>query len=288
VSIVSLLRNKKFSKLESCLIKNLQQALSPESARTLQGQLDEIDHTRRVAGVREVLYYSKKGRPCSSRAFPANRAELKFARILFSVNGHPGTWRAELHLVKGYFFSIDFTPSPKEIQNATIIQIKRMDVLHDPAIAVGPPPALNTIPRDVVKLPTWLEELEHKLEILNLFEPLSSNSKAELLEGINATLPKEYLELIEVTEGLSVGDVAILGLSQAYETVMSDWNYFLIAELASVGVLAVKEHGDDGEIFLLEYEGNPPWHKMGNRLSHAVNDLLTARRTAGSHLPSVG
>jgi hypothetical protein len=286
VAIVSLFRKKKLSKLEFYLIKNLQQALSPESAAILQGQLDEIDHARRFAGSREVLYYSKKGKPRSSRAFPANRAELKFAKILFSVNGHSGTWRAEFHLVKGYFFSITFTPSPKEIQDATNIQIKKIDVLHDPVIAAGQPPALNATPRDVVKLPMWLEELEHKFEIRDLFEPLSSNSKAELLEAINATPPKEYLELIEVTEGLAVGDVAILGLSQVYETVMSDWNYFLVAEVASIGVLAVKEHGDDGEIFFLEYEGNPPWNRMGNRLSRAVNDLLIARRTG--HLPRVG
>jgi hypothetical protein len=288
VSIASFLQNKKFTKLEFCLIKNLQQAISPESAETLKGQLAEIDHARRLSGSREVLYYSKKGKPRSSRAFPANRAELKFARIFFSVNGRPGTWRAEFHLVKGYFFSIDFTPSPKEIQNTSEIQIKKLDILHDPSVPLGPSPVLNAISRDRVKLPMWLEELEHEFQIRDLFEPLSSNSKAKFLEGINATLPKEYLELIEVTEGLAVGDVAILGLSQVYETIMPDWNYFLIAELASVGVLAVKEHGDDGEIFFLEYEGNPPWHKMGNRLSRAVNDLLIARRMGRSPLPSVG
>ena len=94
-------------------------------------------------------------------------------------------------------------------------------------------------------------------------------------------LPEDYLELIEATEGLSVGRMAILGLSQVYEIVMSDWNYYLVVEISSLGMLGVRAHGTDGEIYFLDYDGSPPWPKLGHSLARAASDLLTASRRGG-------
>ena len=60
---------------------------------------------------------------------------------------------------------------------------------------------------------------------------------------------------------------------------MADWNCYLIGELKSVGVLAIKAHGNDGQIVFLDYEGDPPWPRMGDSLAGAVKDLLTQRAT---------
>jgi hypothetical protein len=49
----------------------------------------------------------------------------------------------------------------------------------------------------------------------------------------------DYQALLECAEGLSIGPIGILGLSQVYEVFMPDWNYDLIAEqpLTDLGVL---------------------------------------------------
>jgi hypothetical protein len=97
------------------------------------------------------------------------------------------------------------------------------------------------------------------------------------LQNITATLPNDYLELIELTEGLTVGTIGILGLSQIYEVVMPDWNYYLIAELNSVGTLGIKAHTTNREIYLLKYDGEPPWRNMGDSLASTIGDLLAER-----------
>lgn len=283
MSIVSLFRGKTFTNLELFLLNALRKALPPECGEILRRQLEEIHHTRRSAESREVLYYVKKGKPSSSPRFAADRAELKFATMHFSVDGYPGQWTADFHLVSGYFFSIHFTPTPRQIQNVDNVQIERIEILHDPCEAIAPPPDVKPIPRSTVRLPAWLEALEPRFEIRDLFEPLPGHLKAELRKEISAVLPDDYLELIDATDGLAVGPVGILGLSQVYESVMPDWNYYFIAEVNSIGMLGVKAHGTDGEMYFLEYEANPPWPKLGNSLARAVADSLTTNRMSGLH-----
>jgi hypothetical protein len=51
------------------------------------------------------------------------------------------------------------------------------------------------------------------------------------------------------------------------------------AQTREISVCGIKAHGNDGEIAFLDYEGGPPWRKMGARLAGAVNQLLTHRAT---------
>ena len=83
------------------------------------------------------------------------------------------------------------------------------------------------------------------------------------------------MALLECAEGLSVGPIGILGLSQVYEVVMPDWNYYLIAEIPKKGMLGVRTNGTDKEIWCLDYDGAPPWKKMGSSIEGAVRKLLS-------------
>jgi hypothetical protein len=55
---------------------------------------------------------------------------------------------------------------------------------------------------------------------------------------------------------------------------MPDWNYYLIAEIARKGMLGVRAHDTNKEIWYLDYDGAPPWQKMGPSISVAVRNLI--------------
>ena len=111
-----------------------------------------------------------------------------------------------------------------------------------------------------------------------LFEPLGDEQRQRLLREISGALPEDYLLLVGLTEGLDVGNISILGVSQIYEVVMPDWNYYVVAELQSVGVLAVKAHSKESDLYFLDYEGGRP-RRMGTTLAEAVKMLITGIKT---------
>ena len=81
--------------------------------------------------------------------------------------------------------------------------------------------------------------------------------------------------MVQASEGLVIGNVSILGLSQLYEIVMPDCNYYVVAELHSAGVLAIKASTREAaDIYFLDYEGGAP-RDMGKSFADAVVALLT-------------
>lgn len=273
MSLTSLFRTNRFTKLESSLLDMLKASLCPEARAILQRQLEGIVSIRRLSGEREILCYRKKGKvPYAS--FPAQQAELKFCSILFSVNGDEESWTADFLSVSGYFSSITFTPSAQKIRNRADIRLENLDMLAD-VMSYLPEPSVHSKPvaRPDVALPPWVIGLETRFEARDLYTPLETDQATKLRKAINAVLPADYLKLIAVTEGLTIGKLSVLGLSQVYEIVLPNWNYYQIAELHSTGALGVRTHSADAEIYWLDYAGAAP-RKMGQSLAEAVRTLL--------------
>lgn len=281
MSLISLLtgRGSKLNDLELMLLGRLRQTLGGEPGEILRRQMEAIDYVNRMSGYREILCYrqEKSKTEILVPAFPARRAELKFASIRFTHKRTSQSWTAEFYLVRGHFFSIVFTPGAKPIKGTDEIQIEKVDLLVDPMKAI---PERDTqvkpIALDHVKLPDWLEALRQEYSITDLFEPLPHERKTEALKSVNAALPEDYVALTDVTEGLVIENVSILGLCQVYETVMPDWNYYTIAEIHSEGILAVRAHGTEPELYFLDYEGALP-RAIGTSIAHAVNTFLKLR-----------
>ena len=55
---------------------------------------------------------------------------------------------------------------------------------------------------------------------------------------------------------------------------MPDWNYHVIGEVPRVGVLAIRSDTRDGEVYLLSYDGQPPWPGLGNSLALAISKVV--------------
>lgn len=273
MNVFSLFKRRPFTRLEECLLRELGNNLPSPSDAILRAQIGDIRRATRLTDSREVLFYPKRGREASP-PFAANHAELKFATIRFTVPGVQGSWTANFWLVSGRFFSINFSPSPSAIRSASAVQIDECKLLHDPSKAVDLGVEMQPVSRDTVAFPAWVTEIEKHCSVGDAYKPLSAEKRTRFLEEISCSLPDDYLSLLDCTEGLSVGSIGILGLSQVYEVVMPDWNYYLIAEIGSKGMLGVRAHDPKKEIWYLEYDGAPPWQNLGSSIGDAVRGLV--------------
>jgi len=232
------------------LFSEVLKALPEESAVVLQRQMQDVASVYRDGG--EVIYRSKRGKSHSAPPFAAKDAELKFATVRFSLSNPREIWVSDFFLIMGHLGALVFTPKPPSIREASEVNVKDAIILRNPDLPVAQVTS-EPIARENVTLPAWLRAVEKTHEVRDLHEPLSPDHRQRTVKNITAELPPDYLELMEQAEGLEVGNIGILGLSQAYEVVMPDWTYYLLAEVNNVGMLGVKTHSKDGVLASLRF-----------------------------------
>ena len=65
-------------------------------------------------------------------------------------------------------------------------------------------------------------------------------------------------------------------MSQVYEVVLPDWNFYLLAEIDGEGAVSVRTHSTDGILYYLDYEGDMPATLEGS--FHDVIERLINRK----------
>lgn len=264
-----------FTPLERTLLGELRSRLRFEAAELFAQQLERINWVQRDADSREVCYYSlKKGAVHHDPRiqFPANVQELKLATMNFISPRHEKTWTANFFLVQGYFFSVVFDRNPQEIEDCDTLRIEQVQVHCDPML-VGLQDVETRRAMIPPQFPNWVGLLSG--QVSEVYEPLEKGEKEVLLRHFGDRFPTDYLDLVECCEGLSVGNWSIFGLSQVYDIVLPEGDYYVLAELHGCGVLAVDPR--DGSLYYWDYGGSNPV-PMGRSLFAA----LDSHRAAGS------
>lgn len=257
--------------LEKKLLDVLVAHLSSEAQAVLATQIGQVNLVQRHAGDKEVnLYHMERGKPAwdNVRLFPNASTETKLARISFAAADKSKPLRVEFWLVHGTLFSLQFTQSPRGIDPERI-EIKDVKVLADPMVPVVAEPR-GLIEPDTLR--DWPGEWATKWQLTDLREPLSEPQRRQVLEQLDAKLPADYLELVTQTEGLAFDECVVYGLSEVRSVVLPAQNYYILAELADRGTLAVKEGQSDGKIYFVDYEGQE--EEMGTSFRAAVERLL--------------
>ena len=132
--LLRILLNKLISPLkqyESALIDALAEKLNSEASSLLLEQIKRVNYIQRHNDQKEVnLYCIKYGKPFfhEKLRFLLKQSETKFASVTFEVTAISKTFRADIWLVNGYLFSIEFNSCPKKIKNNNI-EIKEIIIL---------------------------------------------------------------------------------------------------------------------------------------------------------------
>jgi hypothetical protein len=249
-----------FTPLERKLLDELQALLTGEGGARFAKQLDAINLVQRHAHGQEVCcYVMRQGKPFEDPAlqFPCRDSEAVFAVIDFSNADRSRSWVAEFYLVNGYFVSIYFDPSPSAIRRAEDVHIENARIVQDPMTARVPPVLSSARPEDV-QFPEWLDEVGSRTAIQGVSRPIESQERRLLRSRINAWLPLDYLELMELCEGFVIGDWSVLGLSETWEIRTPSGRYIALAERHGLGLLAVRARSSERMIYYLGYDGADP------------------------------
>ncbi|NBD38049.1 MAG: hypothetical protein GVY10_05725 [Verrucomicrobia bacterium] len=114
-------------------------AMSPEASGLLRSQVALINKVQRIDRDREVdFYHVEKGESefPETVLFPNRAEELILAKIHITdpETGHQS--KAEVFLVKGHLFSIEFSHTPRDFRGAKTLQIS-VEICADPMDAHG-------------------------------------------------------------------------------------------------------------------------------------------------------
>lgn len=261
-----------FRPLEQKLLHALADHLSPEARSLLAKQVEQTNLVQRHAKDKEVnLYHMRRGKVSREGVpvFPLLVPEVKLARISFTCPDRERPLRANFWLVNGRLFSLDFDQSPRGI-DADDIDIAEVELLADPMVSVEVELRRSREPDD---LTGWLRDWSKKWRAAGLREPVPSPRREQIIQEIDAELPGDYLQVAEQTEGMQIDGCLILGLTAIRSLVFADANYYVLAEVAERGVLAVKAGALESAIYFLGYEEE--LEEMGASLRSAVERLLS-------------
>lgn len=254
--------------LEKALLEELLARLPPNAGHLLARQCQTINVVQRHAGWREVCCYSMKhGKVYHDPAlqFPCKDREMKLATITFCFPNSEKNWTARFYCVKGYFFSIVFDRSPKEVLHCPDPRIVRTEIHCDPMIPISQVTGIRR--GEIQPLPTWILALGSPS---NVRKPLYPEEREQLLRRLGVRLPTDYVALQECCDGLIVNNCVILGLTDIYEVHLEHGDYYVLAELGGCGVLVADP--EDGLLYYFAFDGSTEL-PLGEQFSQAVSWL---------------
>ncbi|WP_217907176.1 hypothetical protein [Massilia sp. BJB1822] len=263
-----------FYPYEQTLLQAVGEALSGEAGRRFAAQAAAVNKIQRLNEGREVnLYQMRGGKPDfdASLAFPTGEETKLASAVLAAPQG--GRMRAEVWLVRGSLFSLEFSKAPANVLGAGWKEaspaVEEIKIWLDPLQAPQPePPASRAV------LSGWLAQWQALGRLTRSHAPLRPEDRMERLDWLDAALPVDYLALLDQTEGAQLGDWKVLGAAAIHTVELEDGvNYHLVAESEERGALAVRAGQRDGELYLLDYEDNTA-EAVGGSLQQALERLL--------------
>lgn len=267
-----------FYPYESRILEEVKSRLGEESRTRFERQIQVINKVQRLADGKEVnLYQMRHGKPAfdDSLRFPNTADEELLATITLSGANSGGKLKADVWLANGRLFSLTFNRSPKQFFAGSSLKAAKAEIA-DVRIWLDPmhpyPVNVNTL-FDTSALTGWLREWYAKGYVADLHAPLPLSERAAYLARIDAQLPSDYLELVAQTEGARLMAFIVYGVRGVRQVVWPEANYYIVAEMESLGALAVKDGDRTAELYLLHYEDNDT-RSMGTTFQKAVAELL--------------
>jgi hypothetical protein len=245
-------QSRQFTPLEEQLLSALAGNLSEPARALLEGQVRAINRIQRLADSREVNCYATRWKRRLSgqveNRFPNQVEELLLATISFRTSANASV-KAKFYVVNGYFFEILFNKGVRRV--SAPVAITKVSIEADPMRPHEPRRERRSIP---IEFPGWLGELARRHNAQNAYAPASPEVRGQLLADIDATLPSDYLSLLEQTDGLDFEACNVMGIEEIREVADSEGNLYLIAELNGHGVLAVREGSRDGSVVYVDFD----------------------------------
>ena len=261
--------------LERALLEGLRAHLAPEPRATLARQIEAVNSIYRDKESGEVNLYTPKKNP--PPRFPNQRLEALWCTVHYRVPSKPDLLMARFYLVRGELFTIAFGNIYREIASQDEVRIERVVFHVDVMQPVSETPPLSVREGEEAQLmevlPQWCTELGHRWAIEQVLPPLSPEERQQRLQEIEASLPTDYLNLIQACDGFRIADAVVWGLSDIREVYMPSGAYCLLTERGA-GYLGVLKGQQDGYVYYLHHEHSEPLAQIAT-FAEALEYLLS-------------
>lgn len=270
-------RGDPFDPLERAVLRELLLRLPPPASELVERQLAAINLVQRHAAGKEVnLYRMVHGgsSPPHEAALPRGDPEAELARLQFVPIGHERLMTASFWIVRGVLFSIQFDASPTPILREREILVKAFELCIDPLVApADAPPRWLVRPTSV----SWAALCQDYGPCYGT-APLSESECVSRLAGLQVAVPDDYLTLLAETDGLGTERFHVRGCRELSPLAMPNATFVVLAEVAPIGEIAVKQLNVDAVLYSFSY-GRNDVRPAGRSLAQAIGQLLREKAT---------
>jgi len=264
-----------FTPVESKVLMALGENLSPQWREVSHNQLSQVNQVQRHGEGREVCCYAVRNGKVSwdnKSLFEMISREAQIATIRVTHADSGRNWSVAVVIVDGHLFSLEFDKKPDHSLELDELNVTSVEI-DASSIQTNDADSESRIPTVQEGLSGWVLEWHQFHRLDGLRSPQSPESITRTLKQLNSAFPPDYLSLIDQTDGCSVGDCAILGVSEVYQVVLPDANYTVLAQRPNVGALGVRVGSSEGALYYLDYEGSSP-QQITASFQNAVEQLL--------------
>lgn len=247
-----------FSTFELTVLEALVEALPERASRQLREQIAAVKRVVRLPGWIEAnCYPGPAGFPEESR-FPG-QADLELARVTVRDEEAGVRYDVRVFSVAGHIFQLVTRPAPRAAAFHQRLHVESVELLDDPLEPSLHPLAPPPEPMTTEHLTGWVRDLAGLVAGTLAFAPLPAAERSHAVDLVDATLPTQFLELLDQTDGLVIpGRCVIPGAREVRTVYLTDADYYLIAHAADAGMLGLRRGDPSGTLFRIGFDDAPP------------------------------
>jgi hypothetical protein len=229
--------------------------LPSEANKILSLQMAKLDRYKRLDRDRILQLFPTgwpNGVPLPTELrVPLREDESRVARLQLTIGG-PNKFACDVVVVmqNGQLTSLEFSKSPPRT-NAVGTEIHSIQHLRDVLRRTSDSAAEYDLAGFRQRIP-WLADQP----IGKIVAPRPREEVREFLTSFQTTFPREYAELLTLTNGFSIGPLTIYGLGDVWSAPHPDGPFVIFGNVLDVGDLACKNGESDGEVYLLNMEAD--------------------------------
>lgn len=247
---------KRLTSLEQWVIARVSEQLPTIAQSILAQQVRNIQSIYRDYQSGEVLLY--RHRDQGAPPFPNRQLECKWTTLHLHCSRNPLKGRVRLYLVRGYLFTLHFSPPDLMQAQPGSLVIDRVQ-FHADVMETVEAEAEAGVPAEAIPshIPNWLAQLGQTYPLREFRAPLDAKRRTHRLATIGSQVPADYLALLEICDGFTIGEIAVLGAGEVYSVALPGGEHWVIA-LCGDRFLTVKEGDASAAVYYFHHEDLEP------------------------------
>jgi hypothetical protein len=239
-------------------LNSVTQNLHKNTANLIDRQIAQVNRVSRLFRSREVNLYCKTNGKLGFAADSLfrNRTDvMQLACIKLGRSEDNKKLEVKIWVVAGHVFEFRYNKAPKEffgVHRLASIQPSSIEceLIDDPQI-------LRI--EKYITIPLEADAKERASAVLqrpnvdNLINPFGRESLKLYLQQLKTALPADFVELLHITNGCHVDGWHLFGALELRQVTLESGEILLLAELAGVGALAVKESSKSRALIFVDY-----------------------------------